>query len=138
MLYGISLVLLGILTVPSLFLSKKPEAKETLEKIQKFEPIIGLIFTLLGVIGLVQCFLSLGILTQNPIGWMTWVATCAVQTALAFLLSYNKINELLFSNNPEFQVKSVALRLTLTPMKGQLAIISIGVGIWSIVASIIL
>jgi len=41
MIYGITLVLLSIIAVPSLILSKKPDAKELLKKI---EPYQGWIF----------------------------------------------------------------------------------------------
>jgi len=43
MIWGITLILLSIVAVPSLILSKKPNAKELLEKVEPYQGWIGLV-----------------------------------------------------------------------------------------------
>ena len=49
MFYGIQLILLSIIAVPSLILSKKPNAAELLAKIEPYQGWIGLIFCIGGI-----------------------------------------------------------------------------------------
>ncbi len=53
MIYGILLILLSIIAVPSLILSKKPNAKELLEKIEPYQGWIGIVFFFWGVWGII-------------------------------------------------------------------------------------
>ncbi|WP_350287592.1 hypothetical protein [uncultured Croceitalea sp.] len=135
MIYGITLVLLSIIAVPSLVLSKKPNAKELLEKIEPYQGWIGVVFCFWGVWGIISSILNIGWLTSGPIWWATLLAGSLVQATLGFMLGYGVINKLVIGKNQEAQAKAAELRAKIAPKQGKLGLLGIGVGIWMIVAS---
>lgn len=136
MLYGITLILLGVLAVPSLLLSKRPDAKELLDKITPYQGWIGLIFCIWGLWGVISAVLSMGLLGSAPIIWLTWIATSIVTAVLGFLLGYGMIQSLLLSKNAEAQKKGEELRAKLAPMQGNFGIAAIVIGVLAILARI--
>lgn len=135
MIYGITLIVLGILAAPSLLLSKKPNAQELLDKITPYQGWIGLVFCLWGVWGVISAILNMGLLASWPIWWITWIASSAIQAVLGFLLGYGMINQLLLSKNEDAKKKGEQLLQKLAPLQGRLGMIGIFVGVWVIVAS---
>jgi len=136
MIYGITLIILGLLAAPSLLLSKKPNAKELLDKITPYQGWIGLIFCLWGVWGIIQAVLSMGILGTFPIWWITWMASTTIQALLGFILGYGMINKYLLSKNDEAEKKGQELLAKLAPIQGKLGLIGVILGIWVIVANL--
>jgi hypothetical protein len=126
MLYGIALIILGILAVPSLLLSKKPNAKELLDKITPFQGWIGLVFCFWGIWGIITSVLNMGMFS---IGWMLSLAVSVVTAVLGFLLGYGMINELLLSKNDEAKEKGAELRTKLAPLQGKFGMAAIILGI---------
>ena len=137
MIYGITLVVLGILAAPSLLLAKKPNAQELLDKVTPYQGWIGLVFCFWGIWGIIQAVLSLGLLTTFPIWWITWLGSSVIEAALGFLLGYGMISQLVLSKNEAAKEKGALLLAKLSPLQGKLGIIAIGLGIWTIVASIL-
>ena len=137
MIYGISLVFLSIVAVPSLILSKKPNAKELLEKIEPYQGWIGLIFCIWGIWGIISAILNLGWLTTAPIWWVTFLAGSVVEAVLGFMLGYGMINKLFLSKNADAKEKAEQLRGKIAPKQGKLGLLGIAVGVWMIIASFI-
>ncbi len=135
MIYGISLVLLSIIAVPSLILAKKPNAKELLAKIEPYQGWIGLIFCFWGIWGIISAILNLGWLASAPIWWITLLAGSVVEAGLGFMLGYGLISKLLLSKNADAQEKAEQIRAKIAPMQGKLGILGLIVGIWMIAAS---
>jgi hypothetical protein len=135
MIYGITLIILGILAAPSLLLSKKPNAQELLDKITPFHGWIGLVFCLWGVWGVISALLNMGLLASWPVWWITWIGSSAIQAVLGFLLGYGMINQLLLSKNEDARKKGEELLQKLAPLQGKLGMVGILVGAWVIVAS---
>lgn len=135
MIWGISLVLLSIIAVPSLILSKKPNAKELLEKIETYQGWIGIVFCFWGFWGVVTAMLNLGWLTIAPIWWITFLVGNIVSAVLGFMLGSGLINKLVVSKNEAAQFKANELRVKIAPKQGRLGIIGIIIGIWMIAAS---
>lgn len=135
MIYGITLILLSIIAVPSLILAKKPNAKELLEKVAPYQGWIGLLFCFWGVWGMISALLTMGLLTTAPIWWITWLAGSFTQATLGFMLGYGLINKLVLSKNAAALEKGERLREKLAPKQGKLGILGIIVGAWMIVAS---
>jgi hypothetical protein len=135
MIYGITLILLSIIAVPSLILSKKPNAKELLEKVEPYQGWIGIIFCFWGIWGMVSAVLNIGWLTSAPIWWGTLMAGSFVEACLGFLLGFPLINKLFLSNSVKAREKAAGIRAKVAPRQGQLGILGIIVGIWMIVAS---
>ncbi|WP_299220231.1 hypothetical protein [uncultured Aquimarina sp.] len=135
MIWGISLILLSILAVPSLLLSKKPNAKELLEKIEPYQGWFGLIFCLSGVWGIITAILNLGWLTTDPIWWATLLAGNIISAILGFMLGFGLINKFFLSKNEAAKEKANELRAKLAPKQGKLGFFGLIVGGWMIVAS---
>ncbi|MCP4180154.1 MAG: hypothetical protein GY756_20510 [bacterium] len=136
MIYGITLIILGLLAAPSLILSKKPNAKELLDKITPYQGWIGLIFCFWGIWGIIQALISISLLGTYPIWWITWVASSAVEAVLGFILGYGMINKLVLSKSEEAKKKGEKLLAKLAPMQGKLGLTGIIVGVWVIIAGI--
>ncbi len=137
MIYGITLIILGVLASPSLLLSKKPNAKELLDKITPYQGWIGLLFCFWGIWGVIQAILSIGILGSSPIWWITWIASSATEAVLGFILGYGMISKLVLSKNETAKQKGEQILAKLAPIQGKLGLTGIFVGIWVIVASIL-
>ena len=137
MIFGITLIVLSIIAVPSLLLSKKPNAKEVLEKIEPYQGWIGLIFCFYGVWGIVFSILNLGWITTFPIWWGTLLAGNIIQAVLGFMLGFSLINKYVLSKNDAVKDNAVILREKLAPKQGKLGLIGLFVGIWMIVANIL-
>ena len=137
MIYGITLIILGILAAPSLLLAKKPNAQELLDKITPYQGWIGLVFCIWGIIGMIQAIIGISILADFPIWWITWLASSAIEAALGFLLGYGMISKLLLSKNEEAKQKGEALLAKIAPFKGKLGLIAIALGVWTIICSIL-
>jgi len=134
MIYGISLILLSIIAVPSLLLSKKPNAKELLEKVAPYQGWIGVVFTFWGVWGIISAFLNMGWLTSMPIWWVTLLAGSIVEAGLGFMLGYGLITDFL-AKNDEAKEKAELIRAKIAPKQGKLGVLGLIVGAWMIVAS---
>jgi len=137
MIWGITLILLSIIAVPSLILSKKPNAKELLEKVEPYQGWIGLVFCFWGVWGITTAVLNLNWLSIAPIWWITLLVGNIVSAALGFMLGSGLINRLFLSKNEVAKAKAEELRAKIAPKQGKLGILGIVVGIWMIVASFI-
>ncbi len=137
MIYGITLIILGLLAAPSLLLSKKPNAQELLDKIAPYQGWIGLLFCFWGIWGVIQAVLNISILGSWPIWWITWIASAAIQAVLGFILGYGMINKLLLSKNEEAKEKGANLLRKLAPIQGKLGLIGVCIGVWVILASIL-
>lgn len=135
-LYGILLIGLGILAVPSLLLSRKPEAKELLDKITPYQGWIGMVFCVIGIIRILRCLFSLNLLDFFPVFWCLWLATGLVTAALGFLLGYGFIQQYVLSKNEKASEKGAQLLNRLRPQQGRLGIAAIIIGILYVVAAI--
>lgn len=135
MIWGISLVLLSIIAVPSLVLAKKPNAKELLEKVEPYQGWIGMVFCFWGIWGIISAILNLGWLTTAPIWWVTFLAGNIISAALGFMLGFGLINKYFLSKNADAKAKADNLREKIAPKQGKLGLVGIAVGVWMIVAS---
>lgn len=137
MFYGIQLILLSILAVPSLLVSKRPDAQEYIDKIAPFQGWIGLLFCFSGVWTIISAIMSLGLLSSYPIWWVTWLICGIVQAGLGFLLGYGLLSKYIFSKNDAAKEKGEQIRAKLAPLQGKLGILGIAVGIWVIVCNLL-
>ena len=135
MIWGISLILLSIIAVPSLILAKKPNAKELLEKVEPYQGWIGIVFCFWGIWGIITAILNLGWLTSAPIWWVTFLAGNIISAVLGFMLGFGLINKYFLSKNDAAKARAEELRTKIAPKQGKLGIVGIFVGIWMIVAS---
>ncbi len=137
MLNGIVLIALSLLAVPSLVLSRKPDAKELLDKIKPYQGWIGLVACIWGLWGIISMLLSLRLLARSPIWWISATGGAVLTALLGFILGYGLINKLILSKNEEAKQKGKEMLAKLAPVEGTLGIIGIFLGIWLIITRII-
>jgi len=133
-LFGISLIILGLLAAPSLLLSKKPNAKEWFDKVAPYQGWIGVIFAIWGIWGIISCIIAIKWLAYAPVWWFTWLIVAVVEVCLGFILGYNLIHKYVLSKNAEADEKGKELLAKLLPWQGKLGIVAIILGVWAIIA----
>ncbi|MDE7133943.1 MAG: hypothetical protein K2N86_01510 [Rikenellaceae bacterium] len=138
MLYAILLIVLGILAVPSLIVSKKPNAKELIDKIAPFQGWLGLVFCVIGIWGIISSIIHIGWLTSYPIIWILDLAVAIVEACLGFILGYNLIVKYVLSKNEAAAAKGEQILAKLLPLQGKLGIAAIVLGIVYIILYFVL
>ncbi len=138
MIYGILLIVLGLLAVPSLLLSRKPNAKELFDKIAPYQGWIGIVFAIWGAWGIISSILNLGWLGTIPIWWITLLAVAVVEFGLGFILGYSLIQKYVLSKNEKGAEAGEKLLAKLLPLQGILGIVAIILGIWGVIGSFLL
>lgn len=137
MIYGILLILLGLVACPSLLLEKKPNAKELFEKIAPYQGWAGVVFCISGIWTIISCILAIKLLSVIPINWILWLLVGIVETSLGFILGYNLIAKHALSKNANAAEKGEQLLKKLTPLQGKLGIVAIVLGILYIIATFV-
>jgi hypothetical protein len=135
MVWGILLILLSIIAVPSLTLAKKPNAKELLEKIEPYQGWIGIVFCFWGIWGVITALLNIEWLTTSPPWWITFLTGNTASAVLGFMLGFGLINKYFLSKNEVAKAKAEELRIKIAPKQGKLGLVGIIVGSWMIIAS---
>lgn len=133
--YGIWLILLGALAVPSMIIAKRPDAKDMLAKITPYQGWIGAVSCLGGVWGIISAILNIGALSTWPIWWSSWLIGSIFQAALGLILGIGVLKS--FIKNPQAQAKMDETLAKLSPKQGMLGVGAIGFGVWVIVSSLL-
>ena len=130
MLYGITLIILGLLAVPTL-LANKPSAKELLNKIVPFQGWIGVVFFIWGILGLISCILAASSWISGGwvVSWIFWLLCQVCEIGLGFLLGYGLIAKYALSKNEAAKAKGEAILAKILPWQGKLGILAIILGI---------
>ena len=134
MVYGIWLALLGVLGASSLIIARRPDAAAMIGKMAPFQGWMGAGSAIWGLWGIISAVLSIGLLTTFPIWWATWLACSVVQTALGLLLGVGTLKT--FIKDPTANAKMDETIKKLSPFQGTLGLVGIGLGIWTVLASI--
>ena len=136
LIYGITLIILSLIAVPSLILAKKPNAQELLNKVAPFQGWIGVVFCFWGIWGLISAVLSIGWIANGwIISWVTWALYALVETTLGFILGYSLIVKYVLSKNETAKEKGAKVLEKLLPLQGKLGILGLIVGVWCIICS---
>jgi hypothetical protein len=135
MVYGIWLIVLGVVAIPSLIIAKRPDAKELIGKLTPYQGWIGAVSCIWGVWGIISAVLNIGWLSTWPIWWVSWLVGSILQAALGLILGIGTLKT--FIKNPQAQQKMDETLAKLSPKQGMLGIAAIGVGIWEIVSGIL-
>lgn len=135
MVYGIWLIVLGVVAVPSLIIAKRPDAKQMIDKLTPYQGWIGAVSCLWGVWGIISAVLNIGWLSTWPIWWISWLAGSILQAALGLILGIGTLKT--FIKNADAQAKMDQTLAKIAPKQGVLGLAAIGVGIWEIVSGIL-
>lgn len=135
MIYGITLITLSLVAIPSLLLCKKSNARELLKEIEPYQSWIGFIFCLMAIWNMIQTVLNTDLLKLNIIWWYTLLISCSIQFVLGFMLSFGYVNRIIsYTIGKE---KEAQIRERIAPKQGKLGLIGLLVGVWVIMADFI-
>jgi hypothetical protein len=132
---GAWLFVLGVLGAANLIIARKPEAKELIGKIAPYQGWIGFVSMIWGVWEIIHAVLNIGWLGDFPIWWITYLATGVLQAALGVLLGVGVFKT--FVKQEQAVEKMDQLVAKLSPFQGTLGLIAMGVGIWSIISTVL-
>ncbi len=133
MVYGVWLALLGVLGASSLIIARRPDAAEMIGKIAPYQGWMGAGSALGGLWGVISAVMNIALLTAWPIWWITWIACSTVQCLLGFLLGVGVLKT--FIKDPTASAKMDETIKKLSPFQGTLGLAAIGLGIWTVIAS---
>lgn len=136
MIYGIVIIILGLLAVPSLIVAKKPNSKELIDKIAPYMGWVGVVSLVWGIWTLIRVIRSLGMLSSGmwpTIIWILFLGIAVVEIGLGFIMGYNLIAKYAISDKPEAQAKGQEMLAKITPYQGRLGLLAIILGIVYIV-----
>ncbi|HKA91828.1 MAG TPA: hypothetical protein VKE22_29400 [Haliangiales bacterium] len=129
-LYGLLLIVLGVLAVPNLILAKRPDAKKVLDKITPFQGWIGIAAFVWGIWLLISWLLGsfglLGLGVKGIIWFLIIVATILCYLALGALLGVGVAKT--FVKDPNAQAKMDEVVAKVAPKQGALGILALIVG----------
>lgn len=132
---GVWLAVLGILGASNLIIARKPDAKELIAKLAPYQGWIGAVSALWGIWGIISSVLNLGMLAHFPIYWVTFLASAVVQAGLGLLLGVGTLKT--FIKQPQAIEKMDVMVTKLAPYQGTMGLVSIGVGVWMVVVSLL-
>ena len=132
---GVWLAVLGILGASNLIIARKPDAKELIAKLAPYQGWMGALSAVWGVWMIIHAILNLGVLTAAPILWITYMASAVIQAGLGLLLGTGTLKT--FVKQEQAHEKIDQLVTKLAPYQGTLGLISIGLGVWTVVASLL-
>jgi len=138
---GIFLVILGLLSLPSLVASKSPKAKELLDKVVPFQGWIGIAGALYGIFGIFSAIQWLGWYFSNGrvVMLITDVGSAVFSLLLGFIFGYGLISQYLLAKaSDDVKAKAEEARAKLVGMQTTLGMIGVVLGIWVILYNTIL
>jgi hypothetical protein len=135
MLYGVTLLLLGVLSAAGFIIQKRPDAREHIEKIAPYQGYIGVIAALWGVFVVIKAVLNISLLAHAPLHWLTWLAIGLMLVGNGFLLGYGLAMGHVKDETARQKAQEAYQRLL--PHQTRLGLVSIGLGAWGILSSLL-
>jgi len=133
---GLVLLVLGILGASSVIIKNKPEAKELIEKMAKYQGYIGAVACIWGVWTVVNAVLNLGWLKVAAVWWLTYLATGVLEACLGFIFGYGLIQAYALAKASDAaKAKAEQTFKKLVSIQIPLGFASIVVGIWCVLAT---
>ena len=129
MITAIIAILGGVLAAAPMIISKKPNAKELIDKLTPYQGWIGVVLAFWGVWGIIQSVLNL---TSFSTGWLIGLGISVVEFVVGFILGYGLISKYLLEKNETAKQKGQELRLKLLKYQVPAGIILIVLGILAI------
>jgi ABC-type Na+ efflux pump permease subunit len=135
---GIVLIVLGGLAASSSIVARRPDAQSYIDALVPYQGWIGFITCIWGVWIIFNAVLHLSWLGSIPIWWVTFAATGALEFALGLLLGFALLTKYLLSRNAEALRRGEQVRLSLVPYQTTLGYVAIVLGIWTVLAPLLL
>ena len=118
----IVLVAGGLLGASNIIISKRPNAKELIDKLVPYQGIIGVIMLLWGLRDAVYVLRAIELIRYSAGSWLIWLICTLTQLGLGFLLGYSLIAKYALGTNQQVTEKAEKLRAKLAAYQGVLGI----------------
>jgi hypothetical protein len=138
MIDGLWLFVLGCLAVPSLILSKRPDAKQVLDKITPYQGWIGLVSAVWGIFRIPHLLSSFSLFKLGVKGIIMFAIIAAfviTQTVLGFILGVGVIKT--FVKDPQAQGKIDGVLAKVLPYQTTLGLVALIDGIALIIVTLV-
>mgnify|MGYP006277784385 CR=1 FL=1 len=127
--YGLWLTVLGILAAPNIIVSRKPEAKEWIDKLVPFQGWMGVISTVWGIIALIRFLTNLQWVKHWPVlAQITTIVYILLFLILGILLGINVMKSFVKDEGAKAKIDDMVSKLA--PKQGTFGLIALIVGVW--------
>jgi len=137
MLGGIITICGGILAASAFIISRKPNAKELIDKLTPYEGWIGVVMFFWGVKEMIGAVTGLSLLSEAPLQWVFWTGSGLADLFVGFILGFKLISKWVLSRNETALAKGQELRLKLSKFQVPLGFFAIVMGalyvVWAVV-----
>ncbi len=136
--FGGWLIVLGILGASSLIISKRPDAKQMIDKIVPYQGWFGAASVFYGIWDVISSVLNMGMMSAGVlwlVWWVLWLVAGLLQVSLGLLLGVGVMKTFVKDDAAKAKMDQTVVKLA--PYQGTLGIISIAVGIAYTVLTII-
>jgi hypothetical protein len=137
--FGIIVFIGGVLAASGFIISKKPNAKELIDKITPYQGWIGIVLFFWGIWMTISFVTNLGwFLTPSNIIWLaTWLAMTVANLGVGFLLGFGLLTKWFLSKNEAAMARGQQIRQKLVSVQIPLGLLAMGCGAWAAIATIL-
>jgi len=119
----------GVLASSGFIISKKPNAKELIDKLVPYQGWIGAVMFFWGIWETISVVTHLGQLGEAPLRFVFWMLVAASDLLVGFLLGYGLITKYAFGKNEQAQEKGAAVRAKLVKWQAPLGLLAVVMGV---------
>jgi hypothetical protein len=136
---GLMLIACGVLAASSLVIARRPDAAAIIERIRPVQGWLGVAALAWGLWASVSWILHAStILRAAPLWGVTWLAAAVAQIAIGFLLAYPLLSQHVLSRSAGAQAGAAVALSHIERHQPALGLFSIALGVWSLIASLVL
>lgn len=122
----------GVLGASNIIVSKKPNAKELIDKLVPYQGWLGIAMFLWGVWDVIDILQTLNVFSLFPIRFLVAVVAAATEVLLGFLLGFSLLSQWVLSKNEAALEKGQEIRGRLAKHQGPLGLVAIGLAIFNL------
>jgi hypothetical protein len=128
MLGGLITIAGGLLAASGFIVSRKPNAKDLIDKLVPYTGVIGLILFGWGVWETLSVVRHISLLGTMPLRWIFWACVGLADLLVGFVLGFGMISKYVLGKNPVAMEKGKELRAKLVKIQVPLGLFAIVMG----------
>lgn len=133
MIGGLITIVGGILASSGFIISKKPNAKELIDKLVPYTGWVGIVMFVWGVWETIGVLTGIGLLSSFPLRWIFWLMIALADLGVGFLLGFSLISKYALSKNEAAMAKGQQIREKLVKIQAPMGLFAIVMGVLYIV-----